>query len=61
MVIRVITSTASITGRIYRSNRDMTQPRINQWPSLDAFLRDEVRRLGRHFDDRDRRLDEIPG
>jgi hypothetical protein len=44
-------------GRICRTNRNMTQPRLNQWPSLDAFLRDEVRRLTGHFDDRGRRLD----
>jgi len=44
-------------GRTYRANRNMTQPRLNQWPSLDAFLRDEVRRLTDHFDDRGRRLD----
>lgn len=46
-----------VDGRIYRANRDMTQPRLNDWPSLDAFLRDEVRRVERHFDDRGRRLD----
>jgi len=44
-------------GRVYRADRDMTEPRLNQWDSLDTFLRDEVRRLVGHFDDRGRRLD----
>jgi SMI1 / KNR4 family (SUKH-1) len=44
-------------GHVYRANRDMTSPRLNQWASLDAFLGDEVRRLERHFDDRGRQLD----
>lgn len=39
-------------GRVYRGNRDMTEPRLNQWASLDAFLEAEVRRLATHFDDR---------
>ena len=46
-------------GRVYRANRNMTQPRLNRWPSLDAFLRDEVRRLTGHFDERGRQLDPL--
>ena len=46
-----------VDGRVYRGSPDMTQPRLNQWASLDTFLADEVRRLGRHFDGQGRRLD----
>jgi len=44
-------------GHVYRSNRDMTKPRLNHWPSFDEFLAREVRRLTTHFDRRGRRLD----
>lgn len=46
-------------GRVYRGNPDMTQSRLNEWGSLDSFVRDEVRRLGSHFDERGRRLDPL--
>lgn len=39
-------------GRVYRGSRDMRQPRMNQWASLDEFLIAETRRLQTHFDDR---------
>ena len=44
-------------GCVYRGNRDLTQPRLNQWPGLDGFLVAEVTRLPAHFDDIGRRLD----
>ena len=45
-----------IDGRVYRGSRDMRQPRLNRWASLDAFLIAEVRRLQTHFDDRGHQL-----
>ena len=44
-------------GRVYRGTRDMTQPRLNRWPSLDDFLIGEVGRLQGLFDDRGREID----
>lgn len=44
-------------GRTYRGTRDMTQPRVNQWASLDDFLSGEVRRLQGLFDDRGHEID----
>jgi len=43
-------------GGICRGNPDLTQPRLNMWPSLDDFLITEVTRLSAHFDDLGRRL-----
>lgn len=43
-------------GRIFRGSRDLTQPRLNQWPSLDDFLIAEVTRLSAHFDELGRPL-----
>jgi len=43
-------------GDVYRGNRDLTHPYLNQWPSLDDFLIAEVTRLSSHFDGFGRRL-----
>jgi hypothetical protein len=45
-----------LDGGVCRGNRNLTQPRLNQWPSLDDFLTTEVTRLSAHFDDSGRRL-----
>jgi hypothetical protein len=44
-------------GHIYRSNRDMTRPRLNRWSNFDEFLAREVGRLAALFDDRGRPLE----
>lgn len=46
-----------MTGHVYRANRDMTEPHLNDWASLDTFLESEIKRLRTHFDDRGHRLD----
>lgn len=45
-------------SHVYRGSRDMTQPRLNEWASLDDFLEAEVQRMATHFDDRGRQRDE---
>jgi hypothetical protein len=44
-------------GCVYRASRDMTDARLNEWASLDVFLREEVKRLAGLFDDRGREFD----
>ena len=41
-------------GRVYRGNRNLTQPRLNHWESLDDYLEQEIRRMASLFDDRGR-------
>jgi hypothetical protein len=44
-------------GHVYRGTRDLAQPRLNQWISLDAYLEQEVDRMTSLFDERGRQLD----
>lgn len=39
---------------VYRGNRTMSDPKLNEWPDLAAFLSAETARLATHFDERGR-------
>lgn len=45
-------------GAVFRGTRNLTEPRLNRWASLDDFLFAEAHRLAAQFDGRGHQLDE---